>query len=246
MSDEAEASSADQAAPEPARRRNTWTAKTRDRFLEALAELGQVRAAARVAGVSPQSAYRLRRRSPEFAVAWQEAMDQALDALEETLLDRAINGVEKPVFYGGKSCGSVRQYSDALAMFLLRARRPETYGRVFSPGPVPFLPVLPPVKDPVAVIEARLKKLAGRLPAAEAADAGTGAASSLSSLTLCQTQEQGCQNQGEQSQGFQSQSFQSQGAQNQGFQNQSFQGQGLQNQSFQNQGARVRAFSTGI
>lgn len=178
-------------APRPARTRAaaTWPLETRARFLEALAELGQVRAAARAVGVSPQSAYRLRRKSPAFARAWQDAMDQALDALEETLLDRAMNGVEKPVYYGGKSCGSVRQYSDALAMFLLRARRPETYGRSAgvetvsssgsSSGPYSGPPAAPasapalapstapsvPVPDPVMLIEARLKALArGELP----------------------------------------------------------------------------------
>lgn len=45
------------------------------------------------------------------------------------MLERALHGVEKTVYYAGKNCGSVRQYSDALAMFLLRARRPQTYGK---------------------------------------------------------------------------------------------------------------------
>ncbi|MCH8684846.1 hypothetical protein [Pedomonas mirosovicensis] len=144
-------------APVPERAARGWTAQTRIAFLEALADLGQVRAAARAAGVSPQSAYRMRRKSAAFAKAWQEAMDQALDALEETLFERAINGVEKPVYYGGRSCGSVRQYSDALAMFLLRARRPETYGRALPAEPSAAATAGP--ADPVTLIEARLKAL---------------------------------------------------------------------------------------
>ena len=125
-----------------------------------MAELGQVRAAARAAGISPQRVYRERQKCPEFAKAWNEAMDRALDALEETLLDRAMNGVEKQVYYGGKSCGSVRQYSDALAMFLLRARRPETYGRAATGEAQAALPAAGDRDDPVALIEARLRKLA--------------------------------------------------------------------------------------
>lgn len=145
-----------------------WTSRVRTAFLEALADLGQVRAAARAAGVSPQRVYRERQKCPEFAKAWKEAMDLALDALEETLLDRAMNGVEKQVYYGGKSCGSVRQYSDALAMFLLRARRPETYGRAAT-GEAQAAPSATGEKpgdrsegrdDPIALIEARLRMLA--------------------------------------------------------------------------------------
>ncbi len=158
------------AAPrQPAR---LWTLRVRTAFLDALAELGQVRAAARAAGISSQRVYRERQKCPEFAKDWSEAMDRALDALEEMLLDRAMNGVEKQVYYGGKSCGSVRQYSDALAMFLLRARRPETYGRAATGEAAPTLSAAdgkadgksggrPDERaDPVALIEARLRKLA--------------------------------------------------------------------------------------
>lgn len=173
------------AAPrQPAR---LWTLRVRTAFLDALAELGQVRAAARAAGISSQRVYRERQKCPEFAKDWSEAMDRALDALEETLLDRAMNGVEKQVYYGGKSCGSVRQYSDALAMFLLRARRPETYGRAATGEAAPTLPVadgkadgrsggMPDERaDPVALIEARLRKLAGEPQAAGAGAEGAGA-----------------------------------------------------------------------
>src|SRR3546814_7353658 len=62
-------------------------------------------------------------------------MNQALDDLEAVLLERAAHGVEKPVFYGGKPCGKVRQYSDTLAMFILRAKRPNTYGRAATGDP---------------------------------------------------------------------------------------------------------------
>ena len=35
--------------------------------------------------------------------------------------------MEKPVFYHGEICGSVREYSDTAAIFLLKGRRPEVY-----------------------------------------------------------------------------------------------------------------------
>jgi hypothetical protein len=57
---------------------------------------------------------------------------EALDALEDAVMDRVINGVVKPVFHGGKQVGEFRTYSDAMAMFVLRSKRPEIYNRTAS------------------------------------------------------------------------------------------------------------------
>jgi hypothetical protein len=43
------------------------------------------------------------------------------------VLRRARDGIEEPRFYEGAVCGHVRKYSDALLIFLLKARRPEKY-----------------------------------------------------------------------------------------------------------------------
>lgn len=40
---------------------------------------------------------------------------------------RAREGVDEPVFYQGDECGSVRKYSDTLAIFLLKGAMPEKY-----------------------------------------------------------------------------------------------------------------------
>lgn len=45
-----------------------------ERFLEALAALGKVTAAAEAAGVSPGTVYYLRNRNPTFAAGWQQAL----------------------------------------------------------------------------------------------------------------------------------------------------------------------------
>ena len=79
--------------------------------------------------------------SPEFATAFQEAMDEAADMLEAEAWRRALEGVAEPVVKGGKpvcdpSTGEtimVRRYSDALLMLLLRGSRP---GK-FSARPAP-------------------------------------------------------------------------------------------------------------
>lgn len=107
-----------------------WTAARRDKFLEVLSETANVAHAARTVQKSVSGVYQLRRRDSAFAAAWDEALEVALDQIEAAVLDRVVNGVEKDVFYGGKHCGTTRLFSDALAMFILKARRPDVYGRV--------------------------------------------------------------------------------------------------------------------
>jgi hypothetical protein len=58
-----------------------------ERFLAALAEFGQVTYAANVSGMARRSLYERRRRDPDFASRW----DDAVDAFEETLTQRVIS-----------------------------------------------------------------------------------------------------------------------------------------------------------
>ncbi len=104
-----------------------WTTQRRRTFLVTLAESGNVSAAVRAAEVSRSRAYVLKATDPAFAAAWDDALEAAVDHLEAEARHRAIDGVEQPHFHQGKVCGTVRKYSDALLMFLLRAHRPETY-----------------------------------------------------------------------------------------------------------------------
>ncbi len=95
-------------------------------FLAALAETGNITAAAQAAGVGRRSHY-LWMEDPAYRAKYEEAMDTAVDALEREARRRAIEGVVEPVFYKGKAVGAVRRYSDTLAIFLLKAARPEKY-----------------------------------------------------------------------------------------------------------------------
>lgn len=64
---------------------------------------------------------------PEFAEAWDAAKRIGVSALEDEAHRRAFEGVDKPVFYKGDECGSIREYSDLLAVFLLKAHDPAKY-----------------------------------------------------------------------------------------------------------------------
>jgi len=55
---------------------NQWTPMLRARFLDHLAQAGNVRAAAIACGLSRQSLYKLRHRDPAFAGAWHSALDR--------------------------------------------------------------------------------------------------------------------------------------------------------------------------
>lgn len=50
-----------------------------------------------------------------------------MDLCEGELHRRAFKGVLKPVYQGGARVGSIREYSDTLAIFLMKAHRPEKY-----------------------------------------------------------------------------------------------------------------------
>lgn len=111
-------------------RHDGWTAERRAQFLDMLRQTASVTKSAKSVRKAVSGAYALRQRDPDFAADWDAAMQQAMDMLEGILLERVVNGVEKPVFFGGKQCGTMREYSDRLAMFLLRARRPDRYGEL--------------------------------------------------------------------------------------------------------------------
>lgn len=97
-------------------------------FLTHLRETGNVSAAARAAGTCRSRCYEWRRRDRGFAAAWADALEEAADRLEMEAFRRAVTGVGEDRFFQGSVVGEVTRYSDSLLMFLLRARRPATYG----------------------------------------------------------------------------------------------------------------------
>ena len=115
--------------------RSRLTARKRARFLDTLAEDGNVAEAARRSGLNRQYAYVLRREDADFARDWDAALDAAAEALVLAARRRAMEGVEEPVFYHGKQVGTRRVYSDRLLMFLLRAHWPDRFDdRRSEPG----------------------------------------------------------------------------------------------------------------
>jgi hypothetical protein len=130
--------------PAPAPRRR-WGKK----FLDALRHTGNHSAACRAAGVHRSTPYDAMQADSAFAAAYRDALDEACDGLELEARRRAHDGVDRPVIYQGRLCGTwvdeagnvvaegtpgarllpltVKEYSDTLLLALLKAHRPEKY-----------------------------------------------------------------------------------------------------------------------
>ena len=109
--------------PATDRRDHSWE----NEFFEVLSNTGNVRAACRAVQVQPSTVYRRRDADPDFAQEWRIADELATQLLEAAAWQRAVHGVEKPVFQGGRQVGSIQVYSDTDLIFLLKARAPEKY-----------------------------------------------------------------------------------------------------------------------
>ena len=96
-------------------------------FLAAFRQTGIVGHAAKVVGVHRDQPRRWRKEDPEFAREYRHALNDAADLLEAEAIRRARAGTDKPVFYKGVPCGKIREYSDTLLIFMLKAIRPKKY-----------------------------------------------------------------------------------------------------------------------
>ena len=115
--------------PRKCERHDGWTPERQSGFIEALAETGSVRHAAHKVNMTPEGAYLLRRhpQGASFRKAWEAALALGVQRLEDVAMERAMYGVEVPVYSYGKLVGTRRVYNDALLMFLLRNRAPHRF-----------------------------------------------------------------------------------------------------------------------
>lgn len=106
-----------------------WTPEVQQAFIEALAETGSVRAACRRVGRSEGGAYQMRRHPEggQFRKAWAAALDIGIQRIEDIAMERALYGVEEPVYSYGKIVGTRVRYNDRLLMFMLRNRAPRRF-----------------------------------------------------------------------------------------------------------------------
>ena len=115
--------------PRQCNRHDGWTEDRQRRFIEALADTGSVEAACRAVNMSTVGAYYLRRQkgAESFRKAWAAALDLGVQRIEDVAMDRALNGVDVPVYSYGQLVGTRTAYNDRLLMFMLRNRSPERF-----------------------------------------------------------------------------------------------------------------------
>lgn len=100
--------------------------KLKARFLASYAKLGNATAVEEETGIS-RHLHKRWLKNEQYRQAFDEADDQATEALEREARRRALDGRDDPVYWNGHQIGSVRKYSDLLLIFLLKAKRPDVY-----------------------------------------------------------------------------------------------------------------------
>ena len=103
-----------------------------DRFFAALSAGATVGAASEAAGYGRRTTYEWREEDKDFAARWQDAIDAAVERMEAEADRRAVDGTVKPVFHQGVECGGIREYSDTLLIFRLKALKPSMYRERFE------------------------------------------------------------------------------------------------------------------
>ena len=121
--------------PVPARpRADGWTPTRQAAFVRWLHDLGSVREAVRMVGMTRAGAYALRRRAggESFAAAWDAALLFAGETLEMRSVRRAVEGETVAVVRRGRVVGARRTFNTRLLIALLRrtdARRAQAQRR---------------------------------------------------------------------------------------------------------------------
>jgi len=110
-----------------ARANQTRTIHGQAAFLRAFARCGNVLRAAQAAAVGRRTVYTWLEEDAAFKRLYDEAHEDAIDRLEEEARRRAHDGVLEPVYQGGRKVGAIKKYSDALLVFLLKGKRPDTF-----------------------------------------------------------------------------------------------------------------------
>jgi hypothetical protein len=96
-------------------------------YLFALAQHGVVRRAAATAMIHETLPWVWRQRDEAFVHLEEQARRLGGESLEKELYRRAVEGVDRPIYYLGRKVDTVKEYSDTLLIVALKATFPERY-----------------------------------------------------------------------------------------------------------------------
>lgn len=97
-------------------------------FLREYRRFGLVASAAEASGTTVRQVNKLRKDNEEFAYAMDEVTELIADRFEQEAIRRAVDGIEKGVYYKGELVNTERQYSDTLLLNFLKAKRRSEFG----------------------------------------------------------------------------------------------------------------------
>jgi hypothetical protein len=110
------------------------TQRAQGAFLDGLAQGLSATSAANAAGIGRRTPYGWRHADPEFARAWDLAVESGTDLLEDEAWRRAVKGNEEPIVSMGKVVYgkdgeplTIHKQSDTLMALLLKGRRREKF-----------------------------------------------------------------------------------------------------------------------
>jgi len=103
-----------------------WTPARKKKFLKLLQDSGgNVSRACRDIGLSSRGAYKMKDRNKAFSDQWDEIAEAGTDDLIEEARRRAYHGIDKPIYHQGFKVDTIKEYSDTLLIFMIKAKRPE-------------------------------------------------------------------------------------------------------------------------
>jgi hypothetical protein len=90
-------------------------------FCETIAEHLGIAKACREIGIARSAFYAEREKDPQFKKDWDDAVAEACELAEEELFRRAVHGVTKPIYQGGRHMADLQEFSDGLLTTFLKA-----------------------------------------------------------------------------------------------------------------------------
>jgi hypothetical protein len=109
--------------PAQTRRQQVRTVRDKLAFLADFSMTGNVRQSCAHVGIA-RSTVTEWRKDAKFSACFEIAREESVDRLEQEARRRALEGVTRPILYKGKVVAEVREFSDGLLQFLLKAHSP--------------------------------------------------------------------------------------------------------------------------
>ncbi len=97
------------------------------KFLQYYANSGSIVLSSQAADISYELHFYWMKNREGYNLLYEQAQAMHVDRLEREATRRAVDGVEKGIWYRGNRVGSEKQYSDLLLLAQLKANNPEKY-----------------------------------------------------------------------------------------------------------------------